>query len=69
MDTDGDRHKEKMQKIKAARDKMMEQRQGEKGLIIVHTGPGKGKSSSGFGMILRCIAHGMPCAVVQFIKG
>jgi len=69
MDTDDDRHKEKMQKIKAARDKMMETRQGEKGLVIVHTGPGKGKSSSGFGMILRCIAHEMPCAVVQFIKG
>ena len=63
------RHKEKMQKIKTARDRMMEDRQGEKGLIIVHTGPGKGKSSSGFGMILRCIAHAMPCAVVQFIKG
>jgi cob(I)alamin adenosyltransferase len=44
-------------------------KEGEKGLIIVHTGAGKGKSSSGFGMILRCIAHGMPCAVVQFIKG
>ena len=42
---------------------------GDKGLIIVHTGAGKGKSSSGFGMILRCIAHQMPCAVVQFIKG
>ena len=69
MSTEDDRHKEKMQKIKAARDKMMEDRQGEKGLIIVHTGPGKGKSSSGFGMILRCIAHEMPCAVVQFIKG
>ena len=36
---------------------------------MVHTGPGKGKSSSGFGMIMRCIAHEMPCAVVQFIKG
>lgn len=69
MDTEDDRHKAKMQKIKAARDKMMETRQGEKGLVIVHTGPGKGKSSSGFGMILRCIAHEMPCAVVQFIKG
>ena len=44
-------------------------KEGEKGLIIVHTGAGKGKSSSGFGMILRCVAHGMPCAVVQFIKG
>ncbi|TGD42576.1 cob(I)yrinic acid a,c-diamide adenosyltransferase [Pseudotabrizicola sediminis] len=63
------RHAAKMAKIKAARDKMMAGKAGEKGLIIVHTGAGKGKSSSGFGMILRCIAHGMPCAVVQFIKG
>lgn len=63
------RHAEKMKKIKAARDRMMETKTEEKGLIMVHTGPGKGKSSSGFGMILRCIAHGMPCAVVQFIKG
>lgn len=69
MSTEDDRHREKMQKIKAARDRMLAERQGEKGLIIVHTGPGKGKSSSGFGMILRSIAHGMPCAVVQFIKG
>lgn len=63
------RHAAKMAKKKAARDKIMASKAGEKGLIIVHTGPGKGKSSSGFGMILRCIAHGMPCAVVQFIKG
>ena len=63
------RHTEKMKKIKAARDKIMATKTEEKGLIMVHTGPGKGKSSSGFGMILRCIAHGMPCAVVQFIKG
>ncbi|WP_425071764.1 cob(I)yrinic acid a,c-diamide adenosyltransferase [Sagittula sp. S175] len=63
------RHTEKMQKIKAARDRMMATKTEEKGLIMVHTGPGKGKSSSGFGMILRCIAHEMPCAVVQFIKG
>lgn len=63
------RHAEKMARIKAARDRMMATKQGEKGLVIVHTGAGKGKSSSGFGMILRCIAHGMPCAVVQFIKG
>ncbi len=63
------RHAAKMAKIKAARDRMMQGKTGEKGLIIVHTGPGKGKSSSGFGMILRCIAHDMPCAVVQFIKG
>ena len=71
-DTDTDdnaRHAAKKAKIKAARDRMMAEKTGEKGLIIIHTGPGKGKSSSGFGMILRCIAHGMPCAVVQFIKG
>jgi cob(I)alamin adenosyltransferase len=67
--TEDDRHTAKMVKIKAARDKIMATKQGEKGLIIVHTGAGKGKSSSGFGMILRCIAHGMRCAVVQFIKG
>ena len=62
-------HNKKMQKIKEARDKMMGSKTQEKGLIIVHTGAGKGKSSSGFGMIMRCIAHEIPCAVVQFIKG
>ena len=68
-DADEARHAAKMAKKKAARDKIMATKEGEKGLIIVHTGAGKGKSSSGFGMILRCIAHDMPCAVVQFIKG
>ena len=63
------RHRDKMKKIKAARDRMMETKTEEKGLIVIHTGPGKGKSSSGFGMLVRCIAHGMPAAVVQFIKG
>lgn len=63
------RHAQKMAKKKAARDRMMMDKSVEKGLVIVHTGPGKGKSSSGFGMIMRCIAHNMPCAVVQFIKG
>ena len=67
--SDEDRHAQKMAKKKAARDKIMAKKEGEKGLIIVHTGAGKGKSSSGFGMILRCVAHEMPCAVVQFIKG
>ncbi|WKA30312.1 cob(I)yrinic acid a,c-diamide adenosyltransferase [Bradyrhizobium roseum] len=67
--TEDDRHAARMAKKKVARDKIMATKQGEKGLIIVHTGAGKGKSSSGFGMILRCIAHGMPSAVVQFIKG
>ncbi len=63
------RHKDRMVRMQAARRKMMEKKTGTKGLIIIHTGDGKGKSSSGFGMILRCIGHGMPCAVVQFIKG
>lgn len=66
---DAARHREKMKKIKIARDKMMKTKTEEKGLVMVHTGAGKGKSSSGFGMIMRCIAHDMPCAVVQFIKG
>ena len=66
---DAARHAQKMAKKKAARDKIMATKEGEKGLIIVLTGAGKGKSSSGFGMILRCIAHAMPSAVVQFIKG
>jgi cob(I)alamin adenosyltransferase len=69
MDEVTRRHNEKMKRIKAARDEMMKTKTEEKGLIIVHTGAGKGKSSAGFGMILRCIAWGMPCAVVQFIKG
>ncbi|MGF6312303.1 cob(I)alamin adenosyltransferase [Bradyrhizobium sp. i1.8.4] len=63
------RHAAKMAKKKVARDKIMATKGGEKGLVIVHTGAGKGKSSSAFGMIVRCVAHGFPCAVVQFIKG
>lgn len=69
MQTDPARHAEKMAKRKAAHDRIMETKTADKGLVIVNTGSGKGKSSSGFGMILRCIAHDMPCAVVQFIKG
>lgn len=63
------RHSQKMARIKASRDKIMAGKTGEKGLLIVHTGPGKGKSTAAFGMVLRAVAHGMPCAVVQFIKG
>src|SRR6056297_952219 len=69
MTDDSDRHAAKMAKKKAARDKIMATKTDEKGLIIVHTGKGKGKSSAAFGMIFRCIAHDMKCAVVQFIKG
>ncbi len=62
-------HAEKMARRKAAQDRKMADKTDEKGLVIVYTGSGKGKSSAAFGMILRCIAHDMPCAVVQFIKG
>jgi cob(I)alamin adenosyltransferase len=68
-DRDDARHAEKMAKKKAARDKIMATKTEERGLVIVHTGKGKGKSSAAFGMIFRCIAHDMHCAVVQFIKG
>ena len=67
--TDDQRHARKMAKKKTARDKIMATKTGEKGLIIVHTGKGKGKSTAAFGMIFRHIAYSMPCAVVQFIKG
>lgn len=63
------RHAMKMAKKKTARDKIMATKTDQKGLIIVNTGKGKGKSTAGFGMIFRHIAHGMPSAVVQFIKG
>ena len=63
------RHAEKMKKKKAARDKIMAEKTAEKGLLIVHTGTGKGKSSAAFGMALRCIGHGMKVGVVQFVKG
>jgi cob(I)alamin adenosyltransferase len=66
---DDARHAEKMAKKQAARQKIMATKTGEKGLIVVHTGKGKGKSSAAFGMIFRHIAHGKPSAVVQFIKG
>ncbi|WP_339947855.1 cob(I)yrinic acid a,c-diamide adenosyltransferase [uncultured Albimonas sp.] len=66
---DDARHAAKMAKKKAARDKIMATKTDQKGLIVVHTGKGKGKSTAAFGMIFRCIAHEMPCAVVQFIKG
>ena len=63
------RHAEKMKKKKSARDKMMAAKTADKGLVIVHTGTGKGKSSAAFGMALRCIGHGLKVGVVQFVKG
>jgi cob(I)alamin adenosyltransferase len=62
------RHKEKARKHKAARDRIMATKTGEKGLLIVHTGTGKGKTSAALGMVFRHIGHGYPVAVVQFTK-
>ncbi|KAB2871606.1 MAG: cob(I)yrinic acid a,c-diamide adenosyltransferase, partial [Bauldia sp.] len=63
------RHAEKMRKKKAARDKIIATKTIEKGLLIVHTGKGKGKSTAAFGMVFRAIGHGMKVGVVQFVKG
>ena len=63
------RHAEKMRKKKAARDKIMATKTIEKGLLIVHTGKGKGKSTAGFGMVFRMLGHGYKVGVVQFVKG
>lgn len=63
------RHAHKMRKKKEARDKILATKTVEKGLLIVHTGKGKGKSTAAFGMVMRAIGHGMRVGVVQFIKG
>lgn len=64
-----ERHAARMRKRKVARDAMMAGKTVEKGLLVVHTGAGKGKSTAAFGMVMRCIGHGMPVGIVQFIKG
>lgn len=62
------KHNDKMRKLKAARDRMMEAKTVEKGLLIVHTGNGKGKTSAALGMVFRHIGHDMPVGIVQFTK-
>ncbi len=58
-----------MAKRKAARDRMLATKTEARGLLIVHTGPGKGKSTAAFGMVMRCLGHGMRVGIVQFVKG
>ncbi len=62
-------HAEKMQKKKEARNKILATKTEERGLLIVHTGKGKGKSTAAFGMVFRAIGHGFKVGVVQFVKG
>ncbi|MFB9246342.1 cob(I)yrinic acid a,c-diamide adenosyltransferase [Massilia antarctica] len=64
-----ERHRVRMERKKAVIDQKIAEAQKEIGIIIVNTGNGKGKSSSGFGMVVRAMGHGMKVAVVQFIKG
>ena len=62
-------HAEKMRKKKAARDKILATKTEERGLLIVHTGKGKGKSTAAFGMVFRALGHGFKVGIVQFVKG
>jgi len=66
---DPERHAARMAKKKRAIDERIARAQADKGVLVVLTGPGKGKSSSGFGMVARALGHGMQVGIVQFIKG
>ncbi len=70
VDNDEQRHRDKMRKRKAVQDREVASKTvAEKGLLIVHTGSGKGKSTAAFGLMLRALGHGWWVGVVQFIKG
>ena len=62
-------HAEKMRKKKEARNKILATKTEERGLLIVHTGKGKGKSTAAFGMVFRALGHGFKVGIVQFVKG
>lgn len=63
------RHKARQQKVKENVDARIAAAQEEKGLLLIITGNGKGKSTSGFGTVARAVGHGLTCGVAQFIKG
>lgn len=69
MQMSDERHAEKMKKKQAAHEKIMANKTQEGGLLIVHTGKGKGKTTAALGMVVRAIGHGMKVGVVQFVKG
>ena len=69
MMTDKSNHKKRMENVKDKVDEQIESAQEERGIIIVITGNGKGKSTSGFGTVARAVGHGLKAAVVQYIKG
>jgi cob(I)alamin adenosyltransferase len=64
-----EQHKQKMQRRKEIQEQRLAERSHEKGLIIVHTGNGKGKTTAALGMVMRSLGHGYKVAIVQFIKG
>jgi cob(I)alamin adenosyltransferase len=68
-DSEADRHRAKMANRKAHQDAKLRDKTDEKGLLIVHTGPGKGKSTAAFGLALRMLGHHRRVGIVQFIKG
>ncbi len=67
--TPEERHRERMQRKKELVDRKIARATIDRGVLVVNTGNGKGKSSSGFGMLARSLGHGFKCGVVQFIKG
>jgi len=64
-----ERHKKRMERHKEVVDSKIAQATTERGVVVVHTGNGKGKSTAGFGMVARALGHGMQVGIVQFIKG
>lgn len=68
-DDEANRHRAKMARIKTVKDRIYAGKTVEKGLLVVHTGTGKGKSTAAWGLVMRCLGHGLRVGVVQFVKG